>query len=282
MKRVLLILLAVCLLLTGAACGGSSSGEDSPAAKVLESGDTLLQPEDLVQKTNNKAPGYQLDKPQKGEEIAVITLASGEVIKLRFFPDEAPKAVYNFKRHALDGYYNGLTFHRIVDEFMIQGGDPEGKGYGGESVWGEPFEDEFNANLLNLDGSVSMANSGQNTNGSQFFINATGGGDMGWSYYEQGYEMYKEQPEAFISYYRNWPDMDKLTDKVKALYDEHGGNVHLDGYYSVVNTGHTVFAQVFEGMDTVYALTKVATDPTTAAPLEPVVMEKVEIVPYEG
>ena len=110
----------------------------------------------------------------KGEEIAVITMASGESIKLRFFPDEAPKAVYNFKLHALKGYYDGLTFHRVIQGFLIQGGDPAGNGTGGESVWGESFEDEFNANLLNLDGAVSMANSGANTNGSQFFINNTG------------------------------------------------------------------------------------------------------------
>ena len=117
--------------------------------------------------------GYQLEQPEEGEEIAIVTMESGEVIKLRFFPDEAPKAVYNFKLHALEGYYDGLTFHRIMEGFMIQGGDPSGDGTGGESVWGQDFADEFNKNLLNIDGAVAMANAGADTNGSQFFINAT-------------------------------------------------------------------------------------------------------------
>lgn len=170
-----------------------------------------MQPKD-----NGKKVGYQLDMPEEGEEIAVITMESGEVIKLRFFPDEAPKAVYNFKVHALEGYYDGLTFHRIIENFMIQGGDPQGDGTGGESVWGEPFADEFNDNLLNIDGAVSMANSGADTNGSQFFINATGGMSADWDYYQQGFDVYEQSPEAFTSTYGAWVDMDKVTDAVKS------------------------------------------------------------------
>ena len=277
MKKFILCLMAALIVITCTACGSSSK---SPAANVLET-EGLVSMEDLKQQSNKKKLGYQLEAPEKGEEIAVVTLTTGQTFKIRFFPDEAPKAVYNFKRHALDGYYDGLTFHRIIENFMIQGGDPEGAGYGGESVWGEMFADEFNANLVNIDGSLSMANAGQNTNGSQFFINATGGGDMGWDYYEMGYEYYKQDPDTFLYYYKNWPDMDKITDEVKAFYEEHGGNVNLDGYYSVANTGHTVFGQVFEGMDVVYALTKVETDENDM-PLTPVVIEKVEIVKYEG
>ncbi|HID91500.1 TPA: peptidylprolyl isomerase, partial [Candidatus Peregrinibacteria bacterium] len=69
------------------------------------------------------------------------------------------------------GYYDGVIFHRIIDGFMIQGGDPEGTGRGGESVWGGSFEDEFSDTAKNNIGSISMANSGPATNGSQFFIN---------------------------------------------------------------------------------------------------------------
>lgn len=270
-------LLCACLL------AGCSSAESTAATTVIgttesvvSQGDTSLQPKD-----NGKKVGYQLDMPEEGEEIAVITMESGEVFKLRFFPDEAPKAVYNFKVHALEGYYDGLTFHRVIENFMIQGGDSQGDGTGGESVWGEPFADEFNDNLLNIDGAVSMANSGADTNGSQFFINATGGMSADWDYYQQGFDVYEQSPEAFTSTYGAWVDMDKVTDAVKKLYEEHGGNPTLDGYYSTTGRGHTVFAQVFEGMDQVYALSQADTDDNDK-PLEDMVIQSVEIVPYEA
>ncbi len=86
------------------------------------------------------------------------------------FPGIAPKAVENFVAHAKEGYYNGLIFHRVINDFMIQGGDPTGTGCGGESVYGKAFEDEFSIDARNYYGALSMANSGPNTNGSQFFI----------------------------------------------------------------------------------------------------------------
>ena len=86
------------------------------------------------------------------------------------FPEVAPKAVENFVAHAKEGYYNGLIFHRVINDFMIQGGDPTGTGCGGESVYGKAFEDEFSIDARNYYGALSMANSGPNTNGSQFFI----------------------------------------------------------------------------------------------------------------
>lgn len=103
------------------------------------------------------------------KEIAVITTNYG-TIKVKFFPEVAPKAVENFTTHAKNGYYDGLTFHRVMNDFMIQGGDPNGNGTGGESIWGAPFEDEFSKDHPHVKGSLSMANSGRNTNGSQFFI----------------------------------------------------------------------------------------------------------------
>ena len=85
--------------------------------------------------SSNEPVGYQLELPEAGEEIAVLSTNMGD-IKIRLFPDAAPKAVENFKTHIKDGYYDGLTFHRVIDGFMIQGGDPEGNGTGGESIWG--------------------------------------------------------------------------------------------------------------------------------------------------
>ncbi|MCX5693113.1 MAG: peptidylprolyl isomerase [Candidatus Omnitrophica bacterium] len=92
-------------------------------------------------------------------------------IKLKLFPDVAPKACENFIALVEKGYYNGTIFHRVIKDFMIQGGDPAGTGTGGESIWGEPFQDEFkDAVSFNKPGILAMANEGPDTNKSQFFI----------------------------------------------------------------------------------------------------------------
>lgn len=91
-------------------------------------------------------------------------------ITVELYPEEAPKTVENFVTHAKDGYYDGVIFHRVIQNFMIQGGDPTGTGRGGESIWNKPFEDEFSEKRSNVRGAISMANAGPNTNGSQFFI----------------------------------------------------------------------------------------------------------------
>ena len=102
--------------------------------------------------------------------VATMETTKGTmVIELR--ADLAPKAVENFVTHSKNGYYNGLIFHRVIKDFMIQGGDPTGTGMGGESIWGKPFKDEFAPNaVFDKAGILAMANSGPNTNGSQFFI----------------------------------------------------------------------------------------------------------------
>ena len=90
---------------------------------------------------------------------------------LDLFPRECPKTVENFCVHARNGYYNGHIFHRVIRQFMIQTGDPDGIGTGGESIWGGEFEDEFSPKLRHdRPYTVSMANAGPNTNGSQFFL----------------------------------------------------------------------------------------------------------------
>lgn len=100
---------------------------------------------------------------------AVIKTNYGDM-SFELYPQYAPKAVENFAVHSKNGYYDGLIFHRVIKNFMIQGGDPTGTGCGGESIWGKPFEDEFSIDARNYFGALSMANSGPGTNGSQFFV----------------------------------------------------------------------------------------------------------------
>ncbi len=104
------------------------------------------------------------------KNIVVLETTQG-TIEIKLMPDIAPKACENFKKLVQKGYYNGIIFHRVIKNFMIQGGDPLGIGSGGESIWGRPFEDEFNpAVKFDKPGILAMANAGPNTNGSQFFI----------------------------------------------------------------------------------------------------------------
>lgn len=291
-KKIVSALTAAVFILSLAGCSGGSAASTtaassapilaaSSAASAAASDDGRIRPDD------GKKLGYQLDKPADGEEIAVLTTSMG-VVKLRLFAEAAPKTVENFKGLINKGYYNGLTFHRIVSDFMIQGGDPKGDGTGGESVWGKEFNDEYNANLVNIRGSVSMANAGKNTNGSQFFINQRGNSEpISWDNFQQAYDAYKQSPDAFVQQYGGgWLDMTKVTDTYKKFYDEHGGNPNLDGAYNIVQQGHSVFAQVFEGMDIV---DKIAAVPVTESasgekskPVTPVKVIKAEIQKYKA
>lgn len=102
--------------------------------------------------------------------VVVLETNQGN-IEIELMPNVAPKACENFTKLAEKGYYNGLIFHRVIREFMIQGGDPTGTGAGGESIWGKNFEDEIDIDVkFNKEGILAMANAGRNTNGSQFFI----------------------------------------------------------------------------------------------------------------
>ena len=108
-----------------------------------------------------------------GSKAPVVVLETNQgTIELKMMPDVAPKAVENFVTHAKNGYYNGVIFHRVIKNFMIQGGDPTGTGRGGKSIWGNVFENEWKPDLVTFDRPflLAMANAGPNTNGSQFFI----------------------------------------------------------------------------------------------------------------
>ncbi|ACA82250.1 peptidylprolyl isomerase [Leuconostoc citreum] len=111
----------------------------------------------------------QQDAQNYAGPVATFKTTLGD-IQVKLFADLAPKTVENFVTHAKNGYYDNGIFHRVIKDFMVQGGDPNGTGMGGESIWGGSFEDEFSHKLRNVRGALSMANAGPNTNGSQFFI----------------------------------------------------------------------------------------------------------------
>ena len=107
---------------------------------------------------------------KEGESIVILQTNQGD-IEIKLWPDVAPKTVENFVGLVKKGYYNGIIFHRVIKNFMLQGGDPTGTGRGGESLWGGKFEDEVSPNVkFDRKGLLAMANAGPNTNGSQFFI----------------------------------------------------------------------------------------------------------------
>ncbi len=193
----------------------------------------------------------QTAMPQVGETVATMKTTMGD-IKIRLFGEYAPKAVENFVTHSKNGYYNGIEFHRVINDFMIQGGDPTATGCGGESIWGKNFEDEFSPMLHNLRGALSMANAGPCTNGSQFFIVQA-----------------KSVHPQFI------PQMKQLGEKyfpASAIeaYENLGGTPHLD-------FRHTVFGQVFEGIDVVDAIAAVK----VGAGDKPIVAVKIESIEIE-
>ena len=173
----------------------------------------------------------QYEKHALGEKIAVLKTNKGE-IKIRLFEEAAPLAVENFISLIEDKYYDGIIFHRVIENFMIQGGDPAGTGRGGESKWKKPFKDEFNPNFRNFRGAFSMANAGPNTNGSQFFI-------------VQGDKL----SDDILSQMREAGEDRGYPEEIVDAYEKVGGAFWLDGK-------HTVFGQVFEGMDVVDEIAK--------------------------
>ncbi len=288
MKRVwsIGIALMICLFLVG--CGRAGGDQEVTNAYAKEK------------------VGFQMEKPEKGDTVAILKTNKGD-ISIRLFPEAAPKAVQNFTTLAEEGYYDGLTFHRVIEGFMIQGGDPKGDGTGGTSCWENKFEDEFDKKLLNIRGSLAMANSGPDTNGSQFFINQGDGEDFGTrdkyylsdaelnemkvsltAQYEQLVAQYGKDTvrayygslEDLIEAYMPVYDYDLIPKEVWELYEEVGGNITLDGAWRQKG-GHTVFGHVYEGMDIVDTIAAVETDDNDK-PKESVIINSIDIIEYAG
>ena len=191
----------------------------------------------------------QFIQPQSGDTVATIKTNMGD-INVILYPEYAPLAVENFVTHSQNGYYNGVTFHRVIEDFVIQRGDPDGTGNGGNSIWELPFSDEFSDNLHHYTGALSMANSGEDTNRSQFFI--------------------------VTSLPKN------ITDDIEKLMTEAGWRQEIIDAYSQAGGApnldyrHTVFGQVYEGLEIAFDISFVKTDDNDK-PKEDVVIETIEI-----
>lgn len=262
MKKRLILALTSTILLTACASNSttstsssSSSSSSSTLATTTDTTATSQYAKDLAYAINNPDASFpQLSSEVAENEAAVKIKTTEGDITIKLFPEQAPLTVENFLTHAKNGYYNGTIFHRVIKDFMIQGGDPLGNGTGGESIWagkgttidaGYGFKDEISAFLYNIRGSLSMANAGSGTNGSQFFINQNTT-DMSSQLSSSKY------PTKIVEAYKN------------------GGNPNLDGK-------HTVFGQVIEGMDIVDKIASVETD-SSDKPKTDVKIESIEIV----
>ncbi|TQR09849.1 peptidylprolyl isomerase [Psychrobacillus soli] len=241
-KIILFISISIALLLS--ACGQTAT--ELPKKEAVTEEESAVNTDSQQQGEIGVYP--QLKAEVASNEALVIMHTSMGDLKIKLFPEYAPKTVENFLTHAENGYYEGIIFHRIIQDFMIQGGDPTGTGMGGESIYGEEFEDEFSMNLFNLRGALSMANAGPNTNGSQFFI------------------VQASQSPATVEQLTagGWPE------EIAAAYAKDGGTPTLD-------QKHTVFGQVIEGMDVVDQMAAVETG-AQDKPVTDITIESIEII----
>ena len=245
-----LVSLSGCSQLTKAIRGedyvnAKASASAASASKSASASSSKAYPKELKKALSADTSAFpQLSNDVTDNESEVLMHTSEGDITIKLFPKYAPLAVENFLTHAKEGYYNGVLFHRVISDFMIQSGDPKGDGTGGESIWknkdksidsGNGFKNEISPSLYNIRGAVAMANAGADTNGSQFFINQNTD-DQSQKLSSSSY------PEPIIGAYAK------------------GGNPSLDGNY-------TVFGQVIDGMDVVDKIAQTATDdndkPTT-------------------
>lgn len=293
MKKIFLLAAA---LVVFAGCGYDGNGENEGAAANMSE----EIPEEMFEETANanEAPAEEqfflddtifeqlLDAPATmlqlspltpGEELAILHTNHGDV-KLRFFPTEAPLAVENFITHARNGYYDGSIFHRVIPDFMIQGGRPAGSGTEGESIWGMGFGLERSFNLLHFRGALATAHAGPGTIGSQFYIVQNSMLDPQMrGFFEHVIEVQDDIVGEFSDgrhiYVRDLHPADGMAHFIEA-----GGTPHLDWHWNDRRYGHTVFGHVVSGMEVVDAIANAET--AADRPVEDIIIERISFIIY--
>lgn len=260
-------------------CGNTSSTSDSDEPKTTQENDSSSDTGSNIDELGRMKVAetvLQKGEPEVGEEIAIVHTSIGD-IKLRFYPNQAPKAVENFTTLAKDGYYDGIIFHRVIENFMIQGGDPTGTGTGGESIYGGPFEDEISPNLHFFKGALAMANSGPNTNGSQFFIVQNSEAEPSQIKMIRDAIADNADDPLIIPLTTGDYALDELfSEEALEFYEEVGGHVSLEAAFG---NAYTIFGQAFEGLDVVDAIAIVETNGTDK-PLEDIIIEGITFEAY--
>lgn len=272
MKKFSFVPLVLSAVIVLSACSAPSKPEDQATqpGQVTENAEGETEAE-VQPEVKEEVSFPQLEEKKKGSPTATIKTDKGDV-KVILYPEYAPKAVENFTTHAKDGYYDGLTFHRVINDFMVQTGDPSGDGTGGESIWGEVFENEVSVSLRNFRGALAMANSGENTNGSQFYIvqNKSIGEE-----YTTELKDYIENQDAPVS-----ENEDGTITKMSDLFPTEVCQEYIDnGGYPSLDFSYTVFGQVYEGMDVIDAIAAVETD-SNDKPVEDVIVKSIKIGTY--
>jgi cyclophilin family peptidyl-prolyl cis-trans isomerase len=264
-KHISKILAFLCMIpLIFTACKGDSTVERVEGEGTDTNGQTTTAAPDANYTADVEIKNFIM--PAEGEEIAVITVKDFGVIKVKLFPEEAALATENFKGLANIDYYDELIFHRVIKDFMNQGGDPRGNGTGGNSMWGTEFDGGIPEGLYHFSGAIAYANSGSTaTNGSQFYIVNTPDGYANCGSYTDVNGQVATLTDIDLSGI-------SMPANVAAMYKEKGGVPFLDG-------GYTVFGQVFEGLDVVRAIGGVQTDENDK-PLTQVLIEDIKIEPY--
>lgn len=273
-KVVTLISLFLCVslfCLSGCGANRSDTSSASLPSSSISSDASIVSPDSSSDQ--DLEPIDQFAMPEEGETIVVFHVKDYGVFKARLFPEAAPKAVENFLSLARDGKYNGVSFHRVIEDFMIQTGDTTQVGQDGNSIYGEGFGIEPDARLRHYTGALAMARTADTEKGqsTQFYVvNNQSNRSLSqddWDYYESAM---KQNYGVTVTY----------PEEVQALYQEHGGAPHLDMMY-------TVFGQVFEGLDVVDAISKVEVElntetgeTTPSVPTTPVILESIEVVEY--